>query len=120
SCTDGVNNGGESDVDCGGPCATKCANGKACGAGVDCQSSVCTGNVCVAATKGCLGPLDCQSGVCMANVCQAPSCTDVIKNGTETDVDCGGLCATKCATGKACVAGGDCQSNSCMAGVCVA
>ena len=30
-----------------------------------------------------------------------PTCTDGVKNGTETDVDCGGACSP-CADGKAC------------------
>ncbi|MEO7328976.1 MAG: hypothetical protein ABI193_10380, partial [Minicystis sp.] len=141
-----VKNGGETDVDCGGPCATKCATGKACGVGADCVTSVCTNNVCVtatcmdgakngtetdvdcggaicpacAATKACLGPVDCQSGVCTANVCAAPACNDLIKNGGESDIDCGGSCATKCALGKVCGAAGDCQSSVCTANVCVA
>jgi hypothetical protein len=45
-----------------------------------------------------------------------------VKNGTETDVDCGGGCApgTKCANGKTCAVAGDCLSNSCVSTVCQA
>jgi len=48
----------------------------------------------------------------------APSCTDAVKNGTETDVDCGGGACPPCAQGKMCLAGSDCTTNLCMAGVC--
>ena len=48
-------------------------------------------------------PRDCQSKVCQGGVCKAPNCTDGAENGTETDVDCGGLLALRCASGKSCV-----------------
>src|SRR5215208_5137316 len=77
SCGDEQHNGGESDVDCGGPC-DPCVTGEACASGTDCLT-----------------------GLCQAMVCQAPACTDGIENGDETDLDCGGSC-DPCATGKAC------------------
>ncbi len=49
-----------------------------------------------------------------------PSCTDNLRNGTETDVDCGGSCPTHCALGKTCSLGSDCVTPSCVGGVCVA
>lgn len=51
-CNDGVKNGAESDVDCGGPTCGKCANGKACGASGDCQSNMCNGGVCAPGVAG--------------------------------------------------------------------
>jgi endo-1,4-beta-D-glucanase Y len=48
------------------------------------------------------------------------SCTDATKNGSETDVDCGGTCSTKCAAGKACMAATDCSSGNCVGGLCQA
>jgi len=48
------------------------------------------------------------------------SCTDTFKNGSETDVDCGGSCTTKCANGKICAINADCQSGNCVSGVCSA
>jgi hypothetical protein len=48
-----------------------------------------------------------------------PTCFDGKKNGTETDVDCGGSC-TPCAQGKACVNGADCATRSCVGSVCTA
>ena len=47
-----------------------------------------------------------------------PTPTDGIKNGDETDVDCGGATAPKCVTGKGCAAGTDCTSGACPAGAC--
>jgi formylglycine-generating enzyme required for sulfatase activity len=42
-----------------------------------------------------------------------------VKNGSETDVDCGGnLCGTKCHAGQKCNASADCTTNLCAAGVC--
>ena len=46
SCTDGRQNGDETDVDCGGSCTTKCAPGKHCALSTDCQSGICMGGVC--------------------------------------------------------------------------
>src|SRR5438874_2598746 len=82
-CTDGVHNGSETDVDCGGPCSP-CAN-----------------------TKACSHAADCASGVCVKGACAAPSCGDGLRNGNETDLDCGGACAA-CPAGQACAVAGDC------------
>jgi hypothetical protein len=46
------------------------------------------------------------------------SCTDATKNGDETDIDCGGSCTLKCASGSKCRVNSDCVSNICTAGVC--
>jgi hypothetical protein len=91
SATDNTQNAGETDVDCGGPNAGKCADGKKCAEAGDCTSAVCNGT------------------------CQAPTATDGTKNGDETDVDCGGTTtkAPKCAVGKSCAAHGDCESDGC-------
>jgi alpha-tubulin suppressor-like RCC1 family protein len=45
ACSDGLKNGAETDIDCGGSCAP-CADGKSCGAAPDCASHVCTGALC--------------------------------------------------------------------------
>jgi hypothetical protein len=85
-----VKNGTESDVDCGGSCATKCGAARACG-----------------------GNSDCASGACSNGQCTAPShCTSGGRNGNETDVDCGGSCLP-CGAGDTCAAPQDCQSGSC-------
>ncbi|MBW2990432.1 hypothetical protein KY348_01870, partial [Candidatus Woesearchaeota archaeon] len=46
SCDDGIMNGDETDVDCGGGCSEKCGNG-----------------------LGCISPNDCKSGYCEAGIC---------------------------------------------------
>src|SRR5262249_3821026 len=79
--TDGTRNGDESDVDCGGSNAPKCADGK------NCNSSN-----------------DCTSGICKGSTCSSPAPDDGVKNGDETDVDCGGAKAPKCAVDKGCKA----------------
>ncbi len=50
----------------------------------------------------------------------APTCSDGVKNGSETAVDCGGSCSTKCANGQACSVAADCTSGACSAGICQA
>ena len=138
SCTDKVQNGGETDIDCGGSCSTKCGAQAKCQNGTDCQSGlVCPAGVCIAPTctdgildgsetdKDCGGACmkcapnaackvaaDCTSANCASGVCAAPSCTDGIKNGDESDVDCGGSC-NACAVGKTCVADKDCGIFTC-------
>jgi formylglycine-generating enzyme required for sulfatase activity len=97
TCADGVKNGDETDVDCGGSCPTKCAP-----------------------TKGCAAADDCVEGVCgQDDLCAAPTSTDGVKNGNETDVDCGSAPAgvdtgaPGCDAGKICIANGDCKSAGC-------
>ena len=46
NCMDGIQNGGESDVDCGGIMCPRCAAGKMCFGNNDCASSVCKTGVC--------------------------------------------------------------------------
>jgi hypothetical protein len=94
SCTDGVRNGSEGGVDCGGGCAG-CADGANCAVN-----------------------RDCASGVCAAGRCAAPTCFDNVENGTETDVDCGGTCNRNCGNGAGCASAADCQSGVCAAQGC--
>ena len=49
----------------------------------------------------------------------APTCSDGIKNGSETDVDCGGACP-RCVNGKTCVSRNDCVGALCINGTCTA
>lgn len=48
-----------------------------------------------------------------------PTCSDKIRNGAETDVDCGGGECSKCVGGRKCQNDSDCRSNICNSGVCV-
>ncbi len=92
---DGKKNGDESDVDCGGTKtgAPRCGTGKGCNVAEDCDSKVCSS----------------------AKKCVAPTSTDNVRNGDETDVDCGGTTtgAPKCAAAKACATHADCASDGC-------
>ena len=45
-------------------------------------------------------------------------CTNTVQDDDETDVDCGGVCPTKCDTNQACVVDTDCISNDCQDDVC--
>jgi hypothetical protein len=47
TCTDGVKNGAEIDVDCGGGTCSACATGKACLANAGCTSNACLHGACV-------------------------------------------------------------------------
>ncbi|MCA9676541.1 MAG: hypothetical protein H6709_00110 [Kofleriaceae bacterium] len=53
TCADGVQDGDESDVDCGGATCDACAIGDACAAAADCASSACAGGVCEAHPRNC-------------------------------------------------------------------
>lgn len=57
--------------------------------------------------------------VFFANGCAAefPSCGDGVKNGTETDVDCGGSCL-KCPDSQQCIVDTDCRSGGCLGTQC--
>jgi len=45
-------------------------------------------------------------------VCQAPRCDDGVKNGSESDRDCGTGC-NGCAVNRSCISNDDCASKSC-------
>lgn len=114
SCADGIKNGTESDVDCGGPCFRKCSIGKACAGDGDCASGHCCGGVC----RACCANDDCPTYVCSGNVCQSATCDDGVRNGDESDVDCGGPCSRKCLDGRRCSVASDCQNGFCNGGNC--
>ncbi len=148
TCSDGVKNQGETDIDCGGSNCGVCMAGQACEQGSDCitgrcENSVCTmsngtcddmtrnqdetdvdcgGSTCGACANGlmCDGNSDCQSGRCMGGTCAMPSCSDGIRNQDETDVDCGGATCAACGDGQGCALGRDCTSLSCVGGMCAA
>lgn len=42
-----------------------------------------------------------------------PPCFDSVQNGDESDIDCGGSCATKCEDGLKCNVDADCLSGNC-------
>ena len=103
-CIDGIKSGDETDVDCGGPRCDPCKDDQSCMLSSDCLSKVCR---------------PCTKDGCTGNVCSLPSCDDNVVNGDETDADCGGSCASRCAEDKRCGAGSDCASGFCIHGACV-
>lgn len=97
NCADGIKDGAETDVDCGGGTCNKCAEDQTCSGDGDC------------------GTTSCKAGKCA--IPPSPTCVDGVKNQQETDVDCAGECSP-CADGKVCVGNGDCGSGLCTAGAC--
>ena len=47
-----------------------------------------------------------------------PTCSDTVKNGSESDVDCGGPVCLRCAVGKSCSGAADCSTSFCVNNVC--
>lgn len=84
----------ETDIDCGGRTCAPCADEQKCVTGTDCQSAICTNQV-----------------------CQPATCNDLAVNGAETDLNCGGQCPP-CALGQTCKQDADCSTKKCLDGVC--
>ena len=51
-------------------------------------------------------------------IIELPTCQNGIKDGSESDVDCGGLCKQKCGPQKKCAKAGDCFKNMCLKNTC--
>lgn len=92
-CANGVQDGAETDVDCGGAECTGCAIGQSCTERTDCLSRRCDGGTCAACAN------DGECGV-----------------GDYCDDD--GSCALKLKVGVACARVGECASDFCVDGVC--
>jgi hypothetical protein len=104
TCLDGVKDGDETDIDCGGSCP-------GCGPHGFCASNAdCSGNApgCSIPNGGCF----CQS---LSNECVSSHCEDFRLDGDETGVDCGGVLCLRCAIGTACIGDRDCASQACDA-----
>ncbi|MDI3291954.1 DUF4215 domain-containing protein [Polyangium sp. 15x6] len=121
SCDDGNDMAGDGCTSCMVDACYTCGNtaaGSICSAktlGDVCAAGFCDGaGMCVE----CLVDAHCSSsaGTCDQNKCV--TCTDALKNGDETDVDCGGEHCSPCTQGKACLAKTDCLSTFCTDGVC--
>ncbi|HCF59589.1 MAG TPA: hypothetical protein DFS52_16540, partial [Myxococcales bacterium] len=91
-----MRNGKESDFDCGGGSCQPCADDKLC-----------------------VENSDCQSGHCFEGFCAPLRCNDQVRNGEETDIDCGGDCSP-CATNQRCLQDADCASQNCRSKRCEA
>ena len=75
TCFDGIQNGGETGIDCGGPC-------QPCPPAPTCFDFIQNGD---------------ETGIDCGGICPAclptPTCFDGIQNGGETGIDCGGPCS---------------------------
>ncbi|HXC49415.1 MAG TPA: hypothetical protein VN634_00905 [Candidatus Limnocylindrales bacterium] len=60
-----------------------------------------------------------STGYLCAPVADAPTCSDLSQNGSETGVDCGGGSCPTCPDGEGCAGGSDCTSGTCSGGICV-
>src|SRR5262249_45249659 len=143
TCMDGVQNGAETDQDCGGGTCPPCGPNMGCNqpsdcVGVQCDVNMkctpncsdkvqnnnetdvdCGGGTCpaCAVTKKCKVIADCSSLACDAVtlVCINNQCQDHQQDGNETDKDCGGSCGPTCVVGQSCLTHTDCASDACDA-----
>jgi hypothetical protein len=99
TCNDGIQNGQETGIDCGGPTCPACPscndgiqNGQE--TGIDCGGPTCP--ACPSCNDGIQNGqetgIDCGGPTCPA----CPSCNDGIQNGQETGIDCGGPTCPAC------------------------
>lgn len=98
SCSDGIKNGEEIGVDCGGPCPScfSCVDGILNGneTGIDCGGDCIPCSTCVDGIQN-----GNETGVdCGGDCPSCPTCTDGVQNGDETGVDCGGSSCPVCTT----------------------
>ena len=106
----------------GNPCTYETCSSGAISTGNEPIDTICQttkfcngGGACVECTKS----TQCTDLNCVSNACVAATCTDTIKNGSESDVDCGGTC-NDCKPGKACLIGTDCETGICTGNICQA
>jgi hypothetical protein len=139
-CGDGRRDGAETDIDCGGGTCPSCAIAKMCTINADCSSNACDaitslcisnqcgdhrrdgaetaldcgGGTCPACALGlgCAGDSDCTSNACdaLTLICVSNQCVDHRRDGSESDVDCGGAVCPSCLVGQRCGANSDCQA----------
>lgn len=97
TCSDGVKNGLETGIDCGGQCGAcpACSDGIQNGleTGIDCGATC--ANVCPTCFDGVQNQG--ETGIdCGGSCSSCPTCSDGIQNGNEAGVDCGLVCELSC------------------------
>jgi len=118
SCSDGIKNGSETNVDCGGskcdpcPAGTPCSSNNDCSEQFDCVDGVCCDAQCTASCKSCNQPG--KEGTCSAlpKGTEDPGVCDMTKA-------CGGAnggCLLK--NGQFCTQNSQCLEGFCFMGVC--
>ena len=96
-----------------------CSDADPCPSGLVCDAGRCVG--CSSDVVGC----PCEGGLCGTGLrcnersqCEPLACADEVRNGNETDIDCGGSCSP-CKEGFRCRTSTDCESLTCDDRVCL-
>ena len=119
SCSNGIKDGSETGVDCGGGCAARCSDGSECAHDGDCTSDWCSNGRCQALHVQEARPNNVS--FCTHDASHLRTDFDGQTSGFETDTDCGGGVAKRCELGQKCNYDGDCLPLlECAAGMCAA
>lgn len=110
-CHNQLQDGTETGVDCGGDTCAPCDEGGGCITDADCVSSYCP------PSRGYCISSDGRAACGQAST-ENPTCGDCVKNGDETDIDCGGSTCLPCRSGKTCSNDSECWSGVCANGTC--
>ena len=101
SCSNGTHDGFEGGTDCGGAVCDSCGIDSDCSVDEDCPWRF--------------------GATCADGFCREASCDDGVRNGGESDIDCGRECPDGCVLGRACGHDDDCQRHLvCEEGFCAA
>ena len=68
--------------------------------------------------RACANNSECASRFCSDSKCAESTCSNEIRDGDETGIDCGGNECVKCSKDKGCNANSDCLSDFCDSGIC--
>lgn len=126
SCTDGVQNGDESDINCGGDRCAACPKGKKCneiqdcGSGLSCADGICCNSACDQPCEAC--NLAASVGTCdfIDKYADDPSYGAGMTCLAANNKTCNGAGSCRGALGAACTGPTDCASSKCGAtNVCV-
>jgi hypothetical protein len=117
SCSDGVKNGEETDVDCGGSTCQPCERGKACGWPTDCGTGVCSSGVCC--NEECSGAcISCNRKDSVGICAYVPEGEPHDLYACSTTSACDGKGSCKALSGQPCKNVFDCMSGMCVSGKC--
>jgi hypothetical protein len=100
NCSNGVSDGDETSIDCGGKHCKPCGDLSTCASAADCAS----GNCFFASSTSSMG--------------QCVSCFNNLLDGNESCVDGGGGCPNMCRKGDSCRTDADCLTGLCTGGNC--
>ncbi|MEO1483498.1 MAG: hypothetical protein AAFU77_15430, partial [Myxococcota bacterium] len=110
ACENGVQDGLETSVDCGGSeCATRCSYLLADEGRDGCREDDGAGGF-VDGDENCRDEFDALTE-CVDGFCAPPTCDDAHINGGESDLNCGGPCPERCSLGQVCFDDNDCEGD---------